>query len=32
VYVQTNEGIIIDAVWKKFNSEKPYTYKFLKKI
>lgn len=32
VYVQTDDGIIIDAVWKKFNSEKPYTYKFLKKI
>ncbi len=31
VYVQTNDGIIIDAVWHKFNSEKPYTYKYLKK-
>jgi len=32
VYVETNSGIIIDAVWKKFNSEKPYTYKYYKSI
>jgi len=32
VYIQTNDGIIIDAVWKKFNDEKPYTYKYLKKL
>ena len=32
VYVETDSGIIIDAVWKKFNSEKPYTYKYYKKI
>jgi hypothetical protein len=31
VYVQTDDGIIIDAVWKKFNDEKPYTYKYLKR-
>jgi predicted transglutaminase-like cysteine proteinase len=31
VYVQTNDGCIIDAVWKKFNDEKPYTYKYLKR-
>lgn len=32
VYVETDSGIIIDAVWKKFNSEKAYTYKYYKKI
>ena len=32
VYVETNSGIIIDAVWKKFNSEKPYTYKYYKSL
>jgi transglutaminase-like putative cysteine protease len=32
VYVMTDSGIIIDAVWKKFNSEKPYTYKYYKNI
>jgi len=32
VYCQTDSGIIIDAVWNKFNSEKPYTYKYLKRI
>lgn len=32
VYVVTNDGIIIDAVWNKFNSEKPYTYKYTKEI
>jgi hypothetical protein len=31
VYVQTDSGIIIDAVWNKFNEEKIYTYKYLKK-
>ncbi len=31
VYVQTDNGIIIDAVWRQFNDEKPYTYKYLKK-
>ena len=31
VYIQTDSGIIIDAVWTKFNDEKPYTYKYLKK-
>jgi hypothetical protein len=31
VYIQTDDGYIIDAVWNKFNSEKPYTYKYLKK-
>ena len=31
VYVQTDDGIIIDAVWRKFNDEKPYTYKYLKR-
>ena len=31
VYVQLDDGTIIDAVWKKFDSEKPYTYKFLRK-
>lgn len=31
VYVQTNDGYIIDAVWRKFNDEKPYTYKYLKR-
>jgi len=32
VYVETNSGIIVDGVWKKFNSEKPYTYKYYKSI
>jgi hypothetical protein len=27
VYIITDSGIIIDAVWNKFNSEKKYTYK-----
>jgi hypothetical protein len=31
VYVQTDSGIIIDAVWNKFDDEKVYTYKYLKK-
>jgi hypothetical protein len=31
VYVQTDDGVIIDAVWNKFNDEKIYTYKYLKK-
>jgi len=31
VYVQTDDGIIVDAVWRKFNDEKPYTYKYLKR-
>ena len=31
VYVQTDDGVIIDAVWDKFNDEKIYTYKYLKK-
>ena len=31
VYIQTDSGYIIDAVWNKFNSEKKYTYKYLKK-
>jgi len=31
VYVQLDDGTIIDAVWKKFDSEKPYTYKYLKR-
>lgn len=31
VYVQLDDGTIIDAVWKKFDSEKPYTYKYLRK-
>ena len=32
IYVVTDSGIIIDAVWGKFNSEKQPTYKYLKKI
>lgn len=27
VYIVTNSGIIVDAVWNKFNNEKKYTYK-----
>lgn len=30
IYVETNSGIIIDAVWGKFNSEKKPTYKYRK--
>lgn len=30
VYVTTKGGIIIDVVWGKFNSEKPYFYKKFK--
>lgn len=30
VYIQTNTGIIVDAVYNKFNAEKPFTYKYLK--
>jgi len=30
IYVQTQNGIIIDAVWKKFNSEKPANHKIIK--
>ncbi len=32
IYVQTDSGIIIDAVWNKFNSEKKPNYKFYKKV
>lgn len=32
IYVVTDSGIIIDAVWGHFNSEKPPTYKYYKKI
>jgi hypothetical protein len=32
IYVVTDDGIIIDAVWGKFNSEKPSTFKYYKKI
>ena len=32
VYVVTNNGTIIDAVYGKFNAEKPYTYKKDKSI
>jgi hypothetical protein len=32
IYVVTDSGIIIDAVWGVFNSEKPATYKYYKKI
>lgn len=32
IYVMTDSGIIIDAVWGKFNSEKQPTYRYLKKI
>lgn len=32
VYVETESGILIDAVWNKFNSEKPYTYKYYRKL
>lgn len=32
VYVETESGILIDAVWKKFNSEKAYTYKYYRKL
>lgn len=32
IYVVTDSGIIIDAVWGKFNSEKTPKYKFYKKI
>jgi hypothetical protein len=32
VYVVTNGGTIIDAVYGKFNAEKPYTYKKDKSI
>jgi uncharacterized protein YgfB (UPF0149 family) len=30
IYVVTNKGTIIDAVWGKFNSEKKASYKFYK--
>lgn len=30
VYVMTQNGVIIDAVWKKFNSEKPANHKIIK--
>lgn len=30
VYCQTDTGIIMDAVWKRFNSEKTPAYKFVK--
>ena len=32
IYVCTDSGIIIDAVWNKFNSEKKPNYKFYKKV
>jgi hypothetical protein len=32
IYVVTDSGIIIDAVWGKFNSEKKPNYKYYKKI
>lgn len=32
IYVVTDNGTIIDAVWGKFNSEKVPTYKFYKKV
>ena len=32
IYVITDSGIIIDAVWGTFNSEKKPTYKFYKKV
>lgn len=32
IYVVTDSGIIIDAVWGKFNSEKKPTYRYTKKI
>lgn len=28
IYVRTNSGVIIDAVWGKFNSEKPFKFKY----
>ena len=30
IYVETNNGCIVDAVWGRFNSEKKPTYKFKK--
>ena len=30
VYVETKSGIILDVVWKKFNSEKPPKFKYKK--
>lgn len=32
IYVITDSGIIIDAVWGKFNSEKKATHKFYKRV
>ena len=32
VYCQTASGIIIDPVWKRFNSEKKPTHKFVKQV
>lgn len=32
VYVVTQDGIIIDGVWTRFNQEKPYTYYQLFKV
>ena len=32
VYVVTSEGVIIDAVWNKFNSEKKPKHKYIRKI
>ena len=30
IYVETKDGVILDAVWKRFNSEKPPTHKYKK--